>query len=159
MINIGLMIAAFFFMELVAFTNHKYIMHGFLWRWHKDHHVNDHKKQTLEDEYLKGWEKNDLFFLVYGVPSAVLMFIAIHTSNMPVLFISIGMTIYGVTYFVVHDLVIHHRLKTPLYYFTKSRYLRAVVRAHAAHHRGGSKKDFSNYGLLIFQFRFFKENK
>ena len=32
----------FVIMEFVAWFSHKYIMHGFLWSWHKDHHKKDH---------------------------------------------------------------------------------------------------------------------
>ena len=49
-------------MEFVAWFSHKYIMHGFLWSWHKDHHRKDH------DSW---FEKNDLFFLVYAIPSVL----------------------------------------------------------------------------------------
>ena len=37
-----ILILTFLFMEFVAWFSHKYIMHGFLWSWHKDHHKKDH---------------------------------------------------------------------------------------------------------------------
>ena len=43
-LNIGIVVATFFFMEGVAWFTHKYIMHGVLWSWHKSHHtVHPHK--------------------------------------------------------------------------------------------------------------------
>ena len=41
-------------MEFVAWASHKYIMHGFGWAWHRDHH-------EPHDRVL---EKNDLFAIV-----------------------------------------------------------------------------------------------
>ena len=53
-------LAAFSFMEFMAWFTHKYVMHGFLWHLHKDHHKKDHK----------GWfERNDLFFIFYAIIS------------------------------------------------------------------------------------------
>ena len=50
-----ILIFSFLFMEFNAWFTHKYIMHGFLWSIHKDHH----KKHG------NSWfEKNDLFFFI-----------------------------------------------------------------------------------------------
>ena len=46
-------------MEGVAWFTHKYIMHGFLWSLHKDHHQPNH------DTIL---EKNDFFFVIFAIP-------------------------------------------------------------------------------------------
>ena len=52
-------ISTFIFMEFMAWFSHKYIMHGFLWSWHKDHHVKN--KESW-------FEKNDRFFIFcYGL--------------------------------------------------------------------------------------------
>ena len=32
-------VVAFLFMEGVAWFTHKYVMHGFLWVWHRSHHT------------------------------------------------------------------------------------------------------------------------
>ena len=50
-------IATFCFMEFIAWFSHKYIMHGFMWFLHKDHHKKDHKSW---------FERNDMFFLQYA---------------------------------------------------------------------------------------------
>ena len=47
-------------MEFMAWFTHKYIMHGFLWSLHKDHHHKDHKNW---------FERNDAFFIFYAVVS------------------------------------------------------------------------------------------
>ena len=46
-------------MELVAYLTHKYIMHGFLWSLHKDHHDHSNKSK---------FERNDYFFVIFAIP-------------------------------------------------------------------------------------------
>ena len=59
--GIFLIIITFFFMEFVAWATHKYVMHGFLWYLHKDHHVVNKDNK---------FQKNDFFFLIF-TPSNV----------------------------------------------------------------------------------------
>ena len=49
-----LILATVVAMEGVAWTSHKYIMHGFGWAWHRDHH----------EPHGRVLEKNDLFAIV-----------------------------------------------------------------------------------------------
>ena len=48
-------IVTFIIMEGVAWLAHRYLMHGWLWIWHEDHHKPRHEKHGF-------FEKNDLFF-------------------------------------------------------------------------------------------------
>ncbi len=157
MINAVLFVVSFIFMEGVAWSNHKYIMHGFLWKWHKDHHTGDRKKVALEDLEFSGFEKNDLFFLIYSVPAIILIVTGLVTGWSAPVFIGAGITLYGFTYFLVHDVVIHQRIHIPFLRKNHFAYTRAIIRAHLAHHRPKSRSDFRNYGLLLFPVRFFKE--
>jgi len=172
-------------MEFVAWSNHKYVMHGFLWRWHKDHHVNDRKKVAMEDMEFSGFEKNDLFFIVYALPAIILIITGLLFSISELLFIGIGITLYGFTYFLIHDVLIHdvlihdvlihdvlihdvlihdvlihdvlihQRLNIPFLRPRKNGYAGAIIRAHLAHHRPKSESHFSNFGLLLFPKRHF----
>ena len=54
--GILIMIASFWLMEAVAWLAHKYVMHGFLWNVHQDHHVITGKF----------FQKNDWFFLIFA---------------------------------------------------------------------------------------------
>jgi beta-carotene 3-hydroxylase len=157
MLNISLVIIAYFFMEFVAWSNHKYVMHGFLWRWHKDHHVNDQYKVSLDKMATSNFEKNDLFFLVYAIPAIILMIIGLSVNMLPLVFIGIGITLYGFTYFMIHDILIHQRLRIPFLFKKPGFYTNAIINAHLAHHRPKSADDFRNFGLLIFPLRFFKK--
>ena len=61
-LNILISLVSFLAMEVVAWFTHKYIMHGFLWGLHKDHHQPNHDNV---------FEKNDFFFLIFAVPGIV----------------------------------------------------------------------------------------
>jgi beta-carotene 3-hydroxylase len=157
MINIALIISAFSFMEFVAWFNHKYVMHGFLWKWHVDHHRKDRQKALPEKTEDKKLEKNDLFFLVYAVPAIVLLIIGFTISYYPIVYIGIGITLYGLTYFIIHDVIIHKRLNIPFLQKQRNPLIKAIIKAHTAHHWPKSKNDFNNFGLLIFPKQFFKD--
>ena len=143
-----LMVLAFFFMEFVAWSNHKYVMHGFLWSLHKDHHLTDIAGKPV-------FQKNDLFFIIYALPAIILIITGLSLGNPYLVSIGAGITLYGFTYFIIHDVVFHKRL--PILQNQSNFYLNAIVRAHRAHHKPKNLKDFKNFGLLIFPGRFFNE--
>jgi beta-carotene 3-hydroxylase len=156
MINIALILVAFWFMEFVAWFNHKYVMHGFMWKWHVDHHRKDHQQPLPENTEDKRLEKNDLFFLVYAIPAIVLLITGFTISNYPMVYVGVGISLYGLTYFIIHDVIIHKRINIPFLQKNQSSWLKAVINAHKAHHWPKSKDDFHNFGLLVFPRRFLK---
>ena len=89
-------------MEFMAWFSHKYIMHGFLWSWHKDHHKKDHNSW---------FERNDLFFISYAIVSASFFISWTDFEFWFGLPISLGILFYGITYFIIHDIFIHQRFK------------------------------------------------
>mgnify|MGYP001365222180 CR=1 FL=1 len=154
--NLTLLVLSFWFMEFVAWSNHKYIMHRLLWRWHQDHHRKDRQEYMPEKTGERRFEKNDRFFVIYALPAMVLMVAGILSGNDSLVFIGIGISLYGFTYFVVHDLMIHQRIPVPFLFKNHNFYTKAIIRAHTSHHRPKSQNDFHNYGLLIVPLRFFK---
>ena len=63
MINlIFIVLGTFILMEGITWCTHKYIMHGFLWYLHEDHH---------QPKYKNLFEKNDLFFVIFALPSSM----------------------------------------------------------------------------------------
>lgn len=151
-------IAAFCFMEFVAWSNHKYIMHGRLWKWHKDHHRRDSKKAQMPlNTESKHFEKNDRFFIMYATPAIILLIIGFSFEYPSLVALGIGITAYGMTYFLIHDVIIHQRLPLPFLPKNENRYMKSIRRAHLAHHRPKAKTNFHKYGLLIFPPRFFKD--
>lgn len=146
MVNVLLVIGSFVFMECVAWFAHKYIMHGFLWVLHKDHH------QKEEDGF---FEKNDFFFMIFAIP-AMILFIAGGVAELPYLvWIATGITLYGAAYFFVHDVFIHQRFK--LFRNTKNIYLLAIRRAHKMHHRHLDRKDGECFGMLFVPFKYYRQ--
>lgn len=133
---VGVMVLTFVVMEFVAWATHKYVMHGFLWVWHKSHH-----KKT------RGFfELNDLFFVFFGSLGAFNLITGIMYGDFR-LPIGIGITAYGVTYIAVHDIFIHKRLR--IFGKADSLYFRALQRAHHAHHGHIGKQDGESFGLLM----------
>ena len=133
-------------MEGVAWFSHKYIMHGFLWSLHKDHHIKNKKSW---------FERNDLFFVFYAFVSAFFVILWGEFSFFPGLAIAIGIFAYGVTYFIVHDIFIHQRFK--IWKRVNNRYAKAVRRAHKIHHKHLTKEDGECFGMLFVPKKFFKQ--
>ena len=71
-------------------------MHGFLWSLHKDHHKKDHSSW---------FERNDLFFIFYAVVSMVLVILWGEYGFWAGLPMAFGIFTYGMTYFIVHDIL------------------------------------------------------
>lgn len=140
-------IATFCGMEFVAWFAHRYVMHGFLWNWHEDHH-----KPHMRDGF---FERNDLFFLVFAIPSAASYILGSATVHTWLFFVGVGISIYGLAYFLVHDVYIHRRFK----WFKKldNSYSKAILRAHGAHHAKQSKEDCESFGLLLVNPKYLKK--
>ncbi|MEM7658416.1 MAG: beta-carotene hydroxylase, partial [Bacteroidota bacterium] len=60
--------------------------------------------------------------------------------------VGIGIDVYGVIYFIFHDVIIHRRIKMK-YKFT-SKYVNRLIRAHKIHHKHQAKNPSEAYGFL-----------
>lgn len=144
-------VATYVIMEFVAWASHRYLMHGPLWCWHEDHHLPKYQKEGF-------FEKNDLFFIVFAIPS---MFSYIGGTLLVdyrwLLYVGIGISLYGLTYFLIHDVYIHQRFK----WFKQldGWYSRAILRAHGDHHTVQTKEDCVSFGLLVVEPKYFKSRK
>ena len=143
--QIGTFFLTFFIMEFMAWFTHKYVMHGFLWSLHKDHHQKDHNSW---------FERNDLFFIFYAVVSAGCVILWGEYNFAPGLAIGIGIFAYGLAYFLVHDIFIHQRFK--IWRNANNCYARGVRRAHKMHHKHLSKEDGECFGMLWVPLKYFK---
>lgn len=140
-------LATFCFMEFMAWFTHKYIMHGFLWSLHKDHHRKDH------DSW---FERNDAFFIFYAIVSIVLFSLGSFTWFWYGWPLGFGILAYGIAYFMVHDIFIHQRFK--LFRNANNWYARGIRRAHKIHHKHLGKEDGECFGMLIVPFKYFKKS-
>ena len=127
----------FIAMEGITWLTHRYVMHGFLWVLHKDHHQ-------------KGpgfFEKNDAFFLIFAIPSWLCIMLGLSHQYYAVAAIGFGIALYGFAYFVVHEVIIHQRIR----WFTRSNntYIRTIRWAHKMHHKHLDKYDGESFGMLL----------
>ena len=138
-------VATFLFMEFMAWFSHKYIMHGFLWHLHKDHHKKDHGSW---------FERNDLFFIFYAVVSMTLVILWGEYGFWAGLPMALGIFTYGMSYFIVHDIFIHQRFK--ILRTTNSKYAKGLRRAHKIHHKSIHKGGGECFGMLWVPIKYFK---
>ncbi len=134
---IGIVLSTFLVMEGVTWLTHRFVMHGFLWYLHKDHHQ-------------KGpgfFEKNDAFFLIFAIPSWLCIMLGLQHGNYWAAAIGFGIAAYGFAYFIVHEVIIHQRFK----WLTHSNniYVRAIRWAHKMHHKRLGKEEGESFGMLM----------
>ena len=122
-------------MEFVAWAAHKYIMHGWGWGWHRDHHEPHDNKL----------EKNDLFAVVFGTFSIGLFTFGYFFS--PFLWwLAMGITLYGVIYTFVHDGLVHQRY---FKWVPKRGYAKRLVQSHKLHHATVGKEGGVSFGFVF----------
>ena len=141
MTDILIIIATFIAMECVAWGSHKYIMHGWGWAWHRDHH----------EPHDNALEKNDL----YGVVGAV-MSISMFAIGSPLVMgahaweygtaVGLGILAYGIVYTLIHDGLVHQRY---FKYVPKRGYAKRLVQAHKLHHATVGKEGGVSFGFVF----------
>lgn len=143
--NFIILFTIFILMECATWVIHKYVMHGFLWVLHRDHH--DHSTEG-------SLEKNDYFFVIFALPAIALMYFGSLNDFNYLFYIGVGITLYGMTYFFVHDIFIHQRID--FLKNTQNPYLLAIRRAHKQHHKHLGKEEGECFGFLWVPIKYFK---
>ena len=143
----GIVLGTFIVMEGITWLTHKYVMHGFLWYLHEDHHK-------------KGpgfFEKNDAFFLIFAVPCFFTLLFSTIYKIYWLQAIGFGVMAYGFAYFMVHDVIIHQRFK----WFTRTNniYFRAIRWAHKMHHKHLGKEEGESFGMLHVNEKYWEKVK
>lgn len=127
-------------MEWAAWASHKYIMHGWGWGWHRDHH----------ERHDRFFEKNDLYALV-GAAMSIGMFAAGSplvlgdSAWWPGTWIGLGVLGYGIIYTLAHDGLVHQRW---FRYVPRGGYLKRLVQAHHLHHATVGKEGGVSFGFV-----------
>jgi beta-carotene 3-hydroxylase len=136
-----IVLATFLAMEGVAWSSHKYVMHGFGWGWHRDHH-------EPHDRLL---EKNDRYALV-GAALSIGMFALGSPLVMgaqawaPGTWIGLGVLLYGIVYSLIHDGLVHQRY---FHWVPRKGYARRLVQAHKLHHATIGKEGGVSFGFVF----------
>tara|TARA_R110002073_G_scaffold139232_2_gene289297 strand:- start:70780 stop:71133 length:354 start_codon:yes stop_codon:yes gene_type:complete len=116
-----------------------------MWYFHEDHH---------EPKYPNSFERNDIFFIIFAIPSIVLFYYGVEGQLNYLFFIGLGILCYGIAYFLVHDVLIHQRFKW--FKKTKNNYLIGLRKAHKRHHKHLTKEDGECFGMLYVPLKYFK---
>jgi beta-carotene 3-hydroxylase len=144
---LGFIALGFAAMEFSGWAIHKYLMHGPLWVIHKTHH------QPSKSFF----ELNDLFSVLFGSIAMLLILLGVEELDYR-FWMGVGISLYGVLYFILHDVLVHRRLKW--FDRPKNSFLKGIFRAHQAHHRTNQKEDAVSFGLFVVPKEFFnKEEK
>jgi beta-carotene 3-hydroxylase len=94
-------VGAFLVMEPFTALMHRVVFHGFGMGWHRSHH--EAPRGVLE--------ANDLFPVVFASATILVLASGAWLGGGEILTpVGIGVTAYGATYLLVHDVVIHRRL-------------------------------------------------
>ena len=141
---IGVLLSTFIAMEGITWLTHRYVMHGFLWYLHKDHH-------QVKPGF---FEKNDAFFVIFAIPSMLLIYFGTYNHTWWMQSIGFGIMAYGFAYFLVHDVIIHQRFK----WFTRSNnsYVRAIRWAHKMHHKHLDRYHGESFGMLLVNRKYWR---
>jgi beta-carotene 3-hydroxylase len=145
MMGVLITLATYVVMEGITWCTHKFVMHGLMWYFHEDHHQP------------RGgfFEKNDAFFLIFAVPSCLLIVFGSMAAFDFRFFVGIGILLYGLSYFLIHDVLIHQRFDW--FSRTDNVYFRAIRKAHKVHHKHLNKEDGECFGMLYVPKKYFVE--
>jgi beta-carotene 3-hydroxylase len=103
------------------------------------------------------FERNDVFFLIYAVPSWLCIMLGMMADNYIPVWIGYGIALYGFTYFMIHDVYIHRRFKWLR--DIDHPYFMAIRKAHKVHHKHTGKEDGECFGMLIVPKKYYIEAK
>jgi len=125
-------------MEGFAYAAHRWVMHGPGWFLHRSHH----RPRS------GNWEWNDLYAVIFAVPSFLLIFGSLQLGWWPgFAWIGAGVAAYGAIYFGFHDVIVHERI--PTRFLPRSRYMKRIVQAHRLHHVVETREGNVSFGFLV----------
>lgn len=124
-------------MEGFAYVMHRWVMHGPGWFLHKSHHR----------PRLGMWEANDLYALIFAVPSILLFWWGIGLGHGELYaWAGGGIAAYGAIYFGFHDVIVHKRIGHR--HIPKSNYMKRIIQAHRLHHVVETKAGTVSFGFI-----------
>jgi beta-carotene 3-hydroxylase len=132
-------VVAFVLMEPLTALTHRWVMHGFGIGLHRSHH-----RRVRPGESPRRWEANDAYPVMFAALVMLGFAVGFNVAGFAALVpVGIGVTLYGLTYALVHDVYIHRRL--PLFGDRPVPGLERLAAAHRVHH----ERNAAPYGMLI----------
>jgi beta-carotene 3-hydroxylase len=132
-----LFVATIAMMEGVAYTAHRWVMHGPGWFLHASHH----RPRTGM------FEANDWYAVIFALPSIGLFLWGIGLGHgVGYAWVGGGIAAYGAIYFGFHDVIVHRRIAHR--YVPRSSYMKRIVQAHRLHHAVEAKDGTVSFGFL-----------
>lgn len=139
MTTIALFVAGFLGMEAVTYLVHRFVMHGALERIHLSHHRN-----AAAEFASRSPEPNDAFPLAFSVCALAGFWIGFNVAGFGwLLALMTGVTVYGIVYTLVHDGIIHGRIRALKRLDVAL--ARRLETAHRSHHLNNGEP----YGMLF----------
>ncbi len=106
------------------------------WALHRDHH------EPRDGAHL--FERNDLYAVIAALGATALFVAGAHVW--PLTPVAIGVALYGLLYFVVHDGLVHQRW--PFRHVPRRGYLKRLHQAHLLHHATHGREGAVSFGFL-----------
>ena len=128
-------------MEAVAWASHRWIMHGFGWGWHRDHHEPHEGLLEKNDRFAIVGAAISIGFFAMGSPMVLGA-----SAWPPGTWIGLGVMLYGVIYTLVHDGLVHQRW---FRWVPRGGYARRIVQAHKLHHATIGKEGGVSFGFVL----------
>ncbi len=138
---LALFIFGFLMMEAISYVAHRFLFHGVLWRIHRTHHAPTKAFLELNDAFSVGFALLSIG-LMCGAQKPLLDSVAFP--------IGLSLTVYGIFYFILHDLFTHRRF---LPFKSRNKVLLTVRAAHQRHHQTVEKQGIEPFGLFVFDYK------
>ncbi|MFA8449344.1 MAG: hypothetical protein ACEPOW_01480 [Bacteroidales bacterium] len=134
-------VIAFVLMEFFAYAINRHIIYGPLWYM---------KSRSSKKSYSK--KKGNPFFAVFFSALFILcLYIGTHSYMHELVYIAIGIFIYGIMFFILQDILVHRKVR--IFVFRASKlYYRVVITAYKAYKNDPRKAFYP----LIPPFKFFR---
>ncbi len=142
LLYISIILFSVLIMEVIAIFTHKYIMHGPGWFLHKSHHIN-----YLNNK--RKFELNDIYFIFFSSPSIICMIYGFYYNNDIVFTIGVGISMYGLIYVFLHDVMVHQRFGIKIK--INNSYFKKIKKAHLKHHSIKKKNGATNFGFITYK--------
>ncbi len=137
--NLTLVAIGFLGMEAITYLVHRFVMHGLLQRLHHSHHRN-----AAAAFASKSPEPNDMFPLAFSVLVIVGVWMGFNVRSAAWLLpLVVGVSLYGIVYTLIHDGIIHGRIRWMKR--VQSGWTTSLDVAHREHHRLNGEP----YGMLF----------